>query len=106
VTKALPLFGQPNPNEVQDLRLVGRYALGVDWADRHGSIYPFDQLRRSCPCGSCAALGEMSQEMTWPREIKRLVETIRIVWSDDHESLYPCVALRGLCRCATCTGGH
>lgn len=104
--KTLPLFGQPNPNEAQDLHLVGRYALGVTWADRHGSIYPFEQLRRACPCGNCAALQAMTQEISWPQEIKRLAETVRIVWSDGHESLYPYADLRELCRCATCTGGH
>jgi len=104
--KTLPIFGQPNPNEARDIHLVGRYALGVTWADNHGSIYPFEQLRRDCPCGSCAGFQTMTQEMTWPREIKRLPDTVRLVWSDSHESLYPCADLRRLCRCAACTGGH
>ena len=102
----LPIFGQPTPNEIKDIHLVGRYALGATWADNHGSIYPFEQLRRNCPCGNCAGLDELSQEMTWPREIKRLPEQIQLIWSDGHESLYPYAALRGLCRCAACTGGH
>lgn len=102
----LPIFGQPNPNEAREIHLVGRYALGVTWADNHGSIYPFEHLRRDCPCGSCAGLQAMTQEMTWPREIKRLAETVRLVWSDGHESLYPCADLRRLCRCAACTRGH
>lgn len=102
----LPIFGQPNPGELKELHLVGRYALGATWADSHGSIYPFEQLRRFCACGSCAGLGEMSQEMSWPREIKRLPDAVRLVWSDGHESLYPTADLRGLCRCAACTGIH
>lgn len=102
----LPLFGQPSPIELSEVRLVGRYALGATWADNHGSIYPFEELRRGCPCGGCAALGVLSVEMTWPREVKRLAEGLRIVWSDGHESLYPYPDLRGLCRCAGCTGGH
>ena len=104
--KTLPIFGQPNPNEARDIHLVGRYALGVTWADNHGRIYPFEHLRRDCPCGSCAGLQTMTHEMTWPREIKRLPETVRLVWSDGHESLYPCADLRRLCRCAACTEGH
>jgi DUF971 family protein len=44
--------------------------------------------------------------MTWPREIKRQPEGLRVEWSDDHQSLYPYLALRALCRCAGCTGGH
>lgn len=102
----LPLFGQPSPIELSEVHLVGRYALGATWADNHGSIYPFEELRRGCPCGGCAALGVLSVEMTWPREVKRLAEGLRIVWSDGHESLYPHPDLRGSCRCAGCTGGH
>ena len=39
----LPILGQPNPHEVKDVHLVGRYALGVNWADDHSSIFPFQQ---------------------------------------------------------------
>ncbi|MBI4588631.1 MAG: DUF971 domain-containing protein [Candidatus Rokubacteria bacterium] len=102
----LPLFGQPSPDDLSEVHLVGRYALGATWADHHGSMYPFDQLRRACPCGGCVALQALSVEMTWPREITRLAGGLRMVWSDGHESLYPYRDLRGLCRCAECTGGH
>ncbi len=44
----LPIFGQPGPNELAEIHLVGRYALGATWADKHGSIYPFERLRRDC----------------------------------------------------------
>ena len=47
----LPILGQPNPNEPKDVHLVGRYALGVTWADDHSSIYPFDRLRVDDPAG-------------------------------------------------------
>jgi DUF971 family protein len=103
VTKqTLPIFGQPSPTNLSEIHLVGRYALGATWADKHGSIYPFDRLRRDCPCGRCAALSRMTPEMSWPGEIKRLAEGVRVVWSDGHESLYPYGFLRALCRCATC----
>lgn len=102
----LPIFGQPSPNELSDLHLVGRYALGATWADKHGSIYPFERLRRDCPCGACKELPWLTQEMTWPKEIKRESEGVRVVWSDGHASLYPYADLRALCRCAACTGGH
>lgn len=102
----LPIFGQPSPNDVSEIHLVGRYALGVTWADRHGSIYPFERLRRDCPCGACAELASLTQEMSWPREIKRQPEGVSVVWSDGHASLYPYADLRALCRCAACTGGH
>jgi len=98
----LPIFGQPSPSELSEIHLVGRYALGATWADKHGSIYPFEPLRRGCPCGNCAELPGLTPEMSWPREIKRLPEGVRVVWSDGHESLYPYAALRRLCRCAAC----
>src|SRR4051812_38397754 len=37
---SIPLLGQPDPNVPSDVHLVGRYAIGVTWADTHGSIYP------------------------------------------------------------------
>ena len=38
----LPILGQPSPDVPRDVHLVGRYALGITWADDHGSIYPFE----------------------------------------------------------------
>jgi len=33
---------------------VGRYALGFQWSDGHSTgIYPFEYLRRLCPCREC-----------------------------------------------------
>ena len=105
-TSGLKIFGQPDPGVPKDVHLVGRYALGVDWADGHGSIYPFDRLRLDCACGQCAALEALASEMTWPAEIKRTDEGLAVTWVDRHASVYPYLALRALCRCAGCTGGH
>ncbi|HET7273735.1 MAG TPA: DUF971 domain-containing protein [Longimicrobiaceae bacterium] len=44
------------PEDVHPLgiRYVGRYALRFDWSDGHDTgIYPFEQLRRLCPCEAC-----------------------------------------------------
>ena len=102
----LPMFGQPDPTVVKRVHLVGRYALGVDWADDHGSIFPFEKLRRDCGCGVCAALETVAQNMAWPEEINRAPEGLVVLWSDAHRSVYPYPALRDSCRCAACTGGH
>jgi DUF971 family protein len=102
--RRLPLLGQPDPERPTDVHLVGRYALGVTWADEHGSIYPFDHLRRACAC--CEALTDLTPEMQWPQEISRQADGLRVVWSDAHASLYLYPALRAACRCAGCTGGH
>jgi DUF971 family protein len=102
----LPIVGQPDPDTPKDVHLVGRYALGVTWADNHGSIYPFEKLRRDCGCGGCGRLEVVEQAMAWPTEIRRVPSGLRVVWSDGHESEYAYPSLRALCRCAGCTGGH
>lgn len=102
----LPLLGQPDPNAVKDVHLVGRYAVGVTWGDDHGSIYPFERLRGDCGCGACAALTGLTPAQAWPQEIARTPEGMRVVWADGHVSLWAFGDLRALCRCAGCTGGH
>ena len=103
---SLPILGQPNPSEPKDIHLVGRYALGVTWADDHSSIYPFDRLRLDDPARGDGVEGELTPAMCWPRDIKKLPEGLRVTWTDALESVYPYARLRGLCRCAGCTGGH
>jgi DUF971 family protein len=101
----LPIRGQPNPSEPKDVHLVGRYALGVTWADDHSSIYPFDRLRLDDPGGE-GPEAALTPAMSWPRDIKKLPDGLRVTWSDERQSLYPYALLRSLCRCAGCTGGH
>jgi DUF971 family protein len=103
--RLLPLIGQPDPNVPKDVHLVGRYAVGVTWADEHGSIFPFEHLRHDCPCGACVE-AVLTAQMAWPTEITRTEGGLRVVWADSHASLYPYPALRALCKCASCTGGH
>ena len=102
----LPILGQPSPDVPRDVHLVGRYALGVTWADEHGSIFPFEPLRRACACGACAGLEHVEPRMVWPRDIRRTDTGLVVTWSDAHASRYPYADLRALCRCAACTGGH
>jgi len=103
---SIPILGQGDPNRPKDIHLVGRYALGIDWTDGHGSIYPFEFLRRACPCGACADLDAPAATAIWPSELKKLDAELRVVWADGHESLMPWVTLRASCRCAACTGAH
>lgn len=104
IKRLLPIVGQPDPSRPSDVHLVGRYALGVTWADDHSSIFPFERLRLDDPAG--VEDGPMSEAMTWPRDIKRLPDGLRVTWSDGHESVYAYADLRARCRCAACTGGH
>lgn len=102
----LPIVGQPDPGVPLDVHLVGRYALGITWADQHGSIYPFEHLRRACACGSCATLEAPAGAAAWPQAIKKAAGALRVTWADGHESLYPYPDLRAVCRCAGCTSAH
>ncbi len=102
----LPIVGQPDPNTPGDVHLVGRYAVGVTWADSHGSIYPFERLRRACACGACADLATLTAAMGWPRDIQKQPSGLRVTWTDGHESAYAYSELRAGCQCAACTGGH
>jgi DUF971 family protein len=101
---SIPVLGQGDPNRPRDVHLVGRYALGIDWSDGHGSIYPFEHLRAACACGACGDAAPPSAAL--PREIKRLDGGLRITWADGHESVLPYPELRAGCRCAGCTGAH
>jgi DUF971 family protein len=103
---SIPLLGQPDPNIPSDVHLVGRYAIGVTWADQHGSIYPFEKLRRDCPCAACRGLAALPPAAAWPKDIARAPDALQVTWGDDHVSAYAYPALRALCRCAGCTGGH
>jgi len=40
------------------IHYVGRYAIQFDWSDGHTTgIFPFDYLRRLCPCRMCGGEG-------------------------------------------------
>jgi len=36
------------------IKAVGRYAVSIHWSDGHNTgIYPFDYVRKICPCPDC-----------------------------------------------------
>lgn len=93
---------------VEKLSEVGRYALGVLWADGHDSILPYRSLRRACPCDTCAPHGA---EQPHAAEAERLLgvellggRSLFLRWADGHETLLLLEELRDLCRCARCAG--
>lgn len=46
----------PADIRAEDHLMVGRYAVQFLWSDGHYTgIYPFDDLRRLCPCVECKA---------------------------------------------------
>jgi len=93
------------PPRIRGLNEVGRYAVGIQWADGHESIFPLDNLRRGCPCNACA--GGVDDEL--PAAARRLLQFSRLgevavylAWTDGHETLYTTAQLRENCRCALC----
>lgn len=43
--------------EIRALVPVGAYAVQIAWSDGHETgIWPFETLRRSCPCEACASV--------------------------------------------------
>lgn len=98
----------PDATHVERLKEVGRYALGVEWGDRHESILPFRSLRRACPCDACAAApagAPAAPAAEQPAGIEVLGgRSLFVRWADGHETLLLVEEVRDLCRCALCTG--
>jgi ATP-binding protein involved in chromosome partitioning len=47
------------PSEVRakSIRVVGQYAINIEWSDGHSTgIYNFRDLRANCPCEACTRL--------------------------------------------------
>lgn len=95
------------PPKIGATHMVGRYALGVDWADGHESILAFRHLRAHCPCDACTARGAATASAPDVELAAVEVlggESVFLRWSDGHETLYLLEELRALCRCAYCIG--
>ena len=100
---------QPLQPKIRTAKLVGRYAVGIDWVDGHDSILPLTHLRAHCPCSVCAA--QRARELVPGNSgvqlasLERLGDaSVYLRWSDDHETFYVLSELRALCRCAACIG--
>lgn len=98
---------KPKNPKIKGLNEVGRYAIGVQWTDGHDSIYPFENLRRYCPCDSCKGTigGKIPEASLRLRQLSRLGEAAMFLgWADGHETIYTMRQLRDICRCAYCAG--
>lgn len=106
----MPGTRPPDATRIAQLSEVGRYALGVTWADRHESILPYRSVRGACPCDACAAPRPATDPAPGPdAERPARLETLGdrsvfIQWGDGHETILLCEELRELCRCARCAG--
>jgi DUF971 family protein len=52
--RSLPVLGQPGELYPVQIGIVGRYAISIQWSDRHDTgIYSYETLRQLCPCAQC-----------------------------------------------------
>lgn len=97
---------KPKNPKIKGLNEVGRYAVGIQWADGHDSIYALDGLRTMCPCRACGAEGGSKSTSAESLRLVKLArmgeQAVFLLWGDGHETLYSTGALRALCRCAHC----
>lgn len=50
--RSLPMF-KAEKYTIAEMHFVGNYALGINWQDRHRSIYTWSMLSAACGCVSC-----------------------------------------------------
>ena len=100
---------------------TARREMRILWQDGHESVYPFDLLRRECPCALCndqrskasASVGPSLTVLSGPVlkagevQVKEASPVgryaINFVWSDGHDSgIYSFDHLRSLCPCSSC----
>jgi DUF971 family protein len=56
--RSLPIF-KPEQYKIVGMNYVGNYALGVNWEDKHQSIFPWALLNEECPCAECSLSREL-----------------------------------------------
>lgn len=100
---------------------TARREMRILWQDGHESAYPFDLLRRECPCALCNDQRGKSSGTAGPSltvlsgpvlkagevQVKEVSPVgryaINFVWSDGHDSgIYAFDYLRSICPCVSC----
>jgi DUF971 family protein len=102
----VPSTRPPEATRIERLSEVGRYALGVTWADHHESILPYRTLRAACPCELCGKSDTRRDPAAErPARVESLGDkSLFVAWADHHETILLLEELRDLCRCARCAG--
>ena|SRR3989304_1415541 len=94
-----------------DIKQASATEMGIKWSDGHESIYPFEYLRKECPCASCTHYGKLKaatvKDVT-SFQIKSVSPVgryaINILWADGHDTgIYSYEFLREICRCKQCS---
>jgi DUF971 family protein len=118
-------MSQPVSTDPADISVSrARREVSIRWQDGHESVYPFDLLRKECPCALCndlrtktAAAGPSLTVLSGPVLKTGEVQVtnaspmgryaINFVWSDGHDSgIYSFDYLRALCPCPSCCEGR
>ena len=98
-----------------DIKVDKKRLLKVSWRDGHESRYPFDYLRRICPCAICRDLrmrGKEAPPRVLPEGTPVEVDTVEGVgryalnfrWNDGHDTgIYAFDFLRERCPCGRCS---
>jgi DUF971 family protein len=117
-------MNQPGVTDPADIRVNREQrTLTIRWVDGHESLYPFDLLRKECPCALCnerrakvpapghLMLTVLSGPVVRAGEVQATKVApvgryaINFAWSDGHDSgIYSFEYLRELCPCPSCAG--
>lgn len=88
--------------------------LHISWTDGHGSVHPYEPLRRACPCAWCAGEGgqkgsvdettEFTEQQTTIYELQPIGRYgLTPIWGDGHHTgIYTYEKLRASCQCDDC----
>lgn len=103
---------EPTEYRLDDVRRL----LYIRWRDGHESYYPFDDLRKACPCAACRTVKKPQGGLTvLTGPVVRPGETritrielvgryaLTFIWHDGHSTgIYSFDLLRRLCPCVIC----
>jgi DUF971 family protein len=106
--------GKTDPADIE-VHIPDR-AMTIQWGDGHRSVYPFDLLRKECPCAVCRearaatddlfkvvtnTVGPGEVTVTGAEQVGRYA--VRFNWSDGHNTgIYSYEYLRAICPCEMC----
>jgi DUF971 family protein len=108
-------LGKTDPADIE-VHIPDR-AMIILWGDGHRSIYPFDLLRKECPCAVCreasraitndpfkvvtSTVKQGEVTVTAAEQVGRYA--VRFEWSDGHNTgIYSYEYLRAICPCEMC----
>jgi DUF971 family protein len=108
-------IGRTDPADIE-VHIPDRM-MTIRWGDGHRSVYPFDLLRKECPCAVCrearhaatndpfnvvtSAMKPGDVTVTGAEQVGRYA--VRFEWNDRHDTgIYSYEYLRAICPCEVC----